>query len=139
MTPRSFPLLSRGLRWETWDHNLRQLRDVSGGCEDGTTCVFVPKDGHEFQFTLSDVEKHKTLTFSGVAAWGTVRCEGRVRITPVDRFSTKLEYSFGISGSVGFVVALLRTDDVVTGTEAGLANMVRLSEQAQGSEVVTMN
>ena len=122
-----------------WDHNLRRLREVSGGCENGTTCVLEPKDGHEFTFTLSDVDANKRLTFSGVALWGLVKAEGKVVITPVDNFSTKIEYSFELSGSVGFLVAILKKRDVVEGTEGGLANMVSMSEKEQGSESIVMN
>lgn len=49
---------------------------------------------------------------------------------------------FELSGSVGFVVAILRKRAVVDGTEGGLANMVKLSEEAQGGgllEIINMN
>lgn len=115
------------------------MRDVSGGCENGTTCIFEQKDGKDFSFTLSNVTKNKSVSFSGVALGGTIRAEGRVLITPVDNFSTKIDYSFELSGSVGFVVAILKKRAVVEGTEAGLANMVKISEEAQGSETISMN
>ena len=80
-----------------------------------------------------------SLTFSGVALGGMIKAEGKIAITPVDNFVTKIEYGFELSGSVGFVVAVLKKRAVVEGTEAGLANMVKMSEEAQGSEVVVMN
>lgn len=126
-------------RWELWDHNIRKLRDVSGGCENGTTCIFEQKDGKDFSFKLSNIAKNKSVTFSGVALGGAIKAEGKVLITPVDNFSTKIEYSFELSGSVGFVVAVLKKRAVVEGTEAGLANMVKMAQEAQGSEVIVMN
>mmetsp|Transcript_5291 Transcript_5291/g.12008 ORF Transcript_5291/g.12008 Transcript_5291/m.12008 type:complete len:152 (+) Transcript_5291:181-636(+) len=127
------------MRWELWDHNIKKLTDVSGGCDDGTTCIFEQKDGKNFSFTLSNVEKNKRVDFSGVALGGTIKAEGKVLITPVDNFSTKIDYSFELSGSVGFVVAILKKRAVVEGTEGGLANMVKMSEEAQGSEIMFMN
>lgn len=127
------------MQWESWDHNIIKLKDVSGGCEEGTTCIFEQKDGNNFSFTLSNVEKNKCLTFSGVALGGTIKAEGKILITPVDNFSTKIDYSFELSGTVGFVVAILKKRAVVEGTENGLANIVQLSERAQGSESVLLN
>ena len=108
--------------WQEWDHNIKQLREVSGGCENGTTCIFEQKDGKDFHFTLSNVTQNKSVV-----------------ITPVDNFSTRIDYSFELSGSIGFVVAVLRKRAVVEGTEVGLKNMVKMSEEAQGSEFVIMN
>ena len=127
------------MKWQEWDHNIKQLREVSGGCENGTTCIFEQKDGKDFHFTLSNVTQNKSVTFSGVALGGTIKAEGNIVITPVDNFSTRIDYSFELSGSIGFVVAVLRKRAVVEGTEVGLKNMVKMSEEAQGSEFVIMN
>lgn len=127
------------MRWESWDHNLNRLKDVSGPCEDGTTCTFERKDGRDFSFVLSDVAINKSLTFSGVSMGGAIKAEGKISIVPIDAAFTKLEYSFELSGTVGFVVAVLRKGAVVEGTEGGLANMVRMSEEAQEKEIINMN
>ncbi len=128
------------MKWQEWDHNLLKLRDVSGKCENGTTAIFEQKDGKEFLFTLHDVEKDKCVMFSGQALGGSLKAEGNIVITPIDNFSTRIEYSFELSGAVGFVVALLRKRDVVEGTEEGLRNMVKMVEEVQEeSEFVIMN
>lgn len=127
------------MKWQDWDHNIQQLRDVSGKCENGTTAIFEQTDGKEFLFTLHDVEEYKCVIFSGRALGGTLKAEGKIVITPIDNFSTRIEYSFELSGTIGFVVALLRKRAVVEGTEAGLRNIVKMAEEAQASEFVIMN
>lgn len=115
------------------------MTNVSGPCENGTTCIFEQKDGNSFLFTLSNVEQYKRIHFSGNSFGGTIKTEGKIMISPVDNFSTRIEYSFELSGSIGFIVAVLRKKAVVEGTEAGLANMVKLCEEAQRSQHVIMN
>ncbi len=128
------------MKWQEWDHNLHQLRNVSGNCENGTTAIFEQKDGKEFLFTLHDVTKDQCVMFSGKALGGTLKAEGKIVITPIDNFSTRIEYSFELSGAIGFVVALLRKRDVVEGTEGGLRNMVKMVEEVQEeSDFVIMN
>ena len=84
--------------------------------------------------------KNKSVHFSGNALGGTIKAEGKVSIVPVDNFSTtRIDYSFELSGFVGFMVAVLKKRAVVTGTEDGLTNMVKMSEDAQASEVISMN
>eukprot|EP00580_Thalassiosira_gravida_P014271 CAMPEP_0201685022 /NCGR_PEP_ID=MMETSP0494-20130426/52945_1 /ASSEMBLY_ACC=CAM_ASM_000839 /TAXON_ID=420259 /ORGANISM="Thalassiosira gravida, Strain GMp14c1" /LENGTH=152 /DNA_ID=CAMNT_0048168849 /DNA_START=106 /DNA_END=564 /DNA_ORIENTATION=- len=128
------------MRWESWDHNLLQLKNTSGPCQNGTTTTFLRKNGAtNFHFTLSNVTPHRTLNFSGVALGNTIKAEGKIVILPIDNVYTKIDYSFELSGSVGFVVAIMRKGDVVEGTEDGLKNMVRLAEEAQEREIVNMN
>lgn len=127
------------MRWELWDHNIKQLKNTSGPCENGTTCIFQQKDGKDFFFTLSNVRTNHTLHFSGVALGGTIKADGKICITPIDNVYTKIDYSFELSGSVGFVVAILKKRAVVEGTEGGLANMVTMAEEAQEAEIINMN
>ena len=127
------------MSWERWDSNILGLKDVSGACEDGTSFTLLQKDGRQFRFTLSNVVRNASLTFSGEAVGGTIRAEGRIIITPIDNFQTKIEYSFELSGIGGYFVAMFRKRDVVEGTESGIVNMARLSEEMQGSEIVTLN
>jgi hypothetical protein len=44
-----------------------------------------------------------------------------------------------LSGGVGFVIAIMRKKEVVDGTEAGLQNMVQMCNEAQQSDMFTMN
>ncbi|KAL7528988.1 hypothetical protein ACHAWF_002796 [Thalassiosira exigua] len=127
------------MEWERWDNNLLRLEDVSGPCADGATGVFVQRDGRRFAFELSCVMPEKSLTFGGSAIGGAIRAEGRIRIERVDNFQTKIAYSFELSGLGGHLVGLVRKQDVVKGTERGLAKIVELSERAQGSETFTLN
>ena len=102
------------------------MKEASGASEDGTTFIFVMNDGSDIAMSLSNVKKNETLNF-GSRVYGIVKAEGRIMLTPIDTSTTKIDYSFELSGCVGAFVAWLTH----SGTEAGLANMVKLSEEAQ--------
>ncbi|KAL7533074.1 hypothetical protein ACHAXR_005029 [Thalassiosira sp. AJA248-18] len=119
------------MKWESWDPDLKEVRDVSGSCEDGTTCVFAMNDGSNIPITLSNVEKNKSLDFKGGILGGVVRAEGKVLISPLDSSTSKIDYSFELLGFVGYIVAMAKKKMVVEGTQGGLDNMVKMSEEAQ--------
>eukprot|EP00956_Cyclotella_meneghiniana_P029940 scaffold74192_cov68-Cyclotella_meneghiniana.AAC.2 len=119
------------MKWESWDPDLKELIDVTGGCENGTTCTFVMKDGNNIPTKLSNVEKNESLTFSGAVAGGLLKFEGTVLITPVDASNSKIDYKFGLEGLIGAMMSLFMKKAVVGGTQGGLDNMVKLSEEAQ--------
>ena len=118
--------------WAAWDPDLAEVKDVSpGGCDNGTTCTFVMNDGTLFPIVLSSVEKNKSLDFTGGAFGGTIKAEGKIRIAPVDDSTSKIDYSFAMSGLLGGMVGLFKMKECVHGTEGGLENMKKLSEEAQ--------
>ena len=120
------------MKWESWDPDLNAVSDVStDGCEEGTTCIFAMKDGNNIPIALSNVEKNKSVDFKGSVAGGIIRAEGKVLITPVDATTSKIDYSFALLGFVGSLVSMIKKKEVVGGTQGGLDNMVRLSEEAQ--------
>ena len=80
------------MKWEIWDPDLTEVKDVSGGCENGTTCIFSMKDGADIPITLSNVEALKSLNFKGGAYGGIISAEGKVLITPIDASTTKIDY-----------------------------------------------
>ena len=54
--------------------------------------------------------------------------------------TTRITYSFELFGTLGFIIAaLFRKEDVVSGTERGLTNMVKLCEEGQRLQHVIMN
>mmetsp|Transcript_5907 Transcript_5907/g.10152 ORF Transcript_5907/g.10152 Transcript_5907/m.10152 type:complete len:113 (+) Transcript_5907:247-585(+) len=109
------------------------MKDVSGagGCEEGATCIFAMNDGSNIPIILSNVEKNKNVDFKGCVFGGIVRAEGKVMISPVDSSTSKIDYSFEMKGFVGSIVAKLKKKEVVEGTQGGLDNMVKMSEEAQ--------
>lgn len=80
------------MKWETWDPDLTEVKDVSGACENGTTCVFAMKDGSNFPITLSNTEKYKSLNFAGGVFGGIVSAEGKIVISAVDAANSKIDY-----------------------------------------------
>ncbi|KAL3780529.1 hypothetical protein HJC23_004516 [Cyclotella cryptica] len=119
------------MKWESWDPDLKETRDTEVGCKEGATCTFVMNDGNVIPVTLSNVQKNKSLNFSGGLFGGILKFVGKVSISPVDSASSKIEYSFALNGLIGPIISFLKKDDVVGGTQGGLDNMVKLSEEAQ--------
>ena len=123
------------MKSDSWDPDVKELQDVSGPCENGTTFIFVMNDGSKVPTALSKVEANRTLTFSGSILGGAMGFSGTVDLKPQDTDPTRTQvtYRFGLRGCVGGVFALLKSEMVVGGTEGGLANIVRMSEDAQSS------
>ncbi|KAL9182431.1 hypothetical protein ACHAXT_013083 [Thalassiosira profunda] len=111
--------------WAAWDPDLAEVKDVSGGCDNGTTCTFIMNDGKTHH------PVNKSLDFTGSAFGGTIRAEGKIRIAPIDDLTSKIDYSFAMSGLLGGMVGLFKMKECVLGTEGGLENMKKLSEEAQ--------
>jgi len=119
------------MTWETWDPDLNKVKDLSGACEEGTTCVFAMADGNDIPITLSNVVKNRSVTFAGGVMGGIVGAVGTVVITPVTSTTSKIDYSFELNGCLGGLFGLLNKKGVVEGTQGGLDNMIKLSEEAQ--------
>jgi len=119
------------MKWESWDPDLAEVKDVSGACEDGCKCVFAMKDGNDIPIELSNVKKNESVDFSGGGLGGLLKAEGKVLISAVDDATSKIDYSFELKGLLGSIVAVIKKKECVEGTEGGLANMVKLSEAAQ--------
>eukprot|EP00542_Grammatophora_oceanica_P019705 CAMPEP_0194047710 /NCGR_PEP_ID=MMETSP0009_2-20130614/25222_1 /TAXON_ID=210454 /ORGANISM="Grammatophora oceanica, Strain CCMP 410" /LENGTH=146 /DNA_ID=CAMNT_0038693395 /DNA_START=9 /DNA_END=449 /DNA_ORIENTATION=+ len=120
------------MKWESWDVDVDHLDNVSGECVEGTTFNFVMKEGGTVvPNTLMDVEENKTLTFLGVFAGGLMKNKGVITLTPEGTDKTKIDYSFELQGPLGWIFGKVKSQAVVSGTEEGLANIVKLSEAAQ--------
>lgn len=119
------------MKWENWDPDLKAINDLSGGCENNTSMVFAMNDGSNIPITLSNVVKNKSVDFKGGALGGLLKAEGKIRITPVDETTSKIDYSFELLGAFGPLVALVKKKEVVEGTQGGLDNMVKMSKEAQ--------
>lgn len=87
------------------------------------------KDQAKYPTTLSNVEKNKSLTFTS-SVFG-IKAGGTILLTPDGADKTKVDYSFGFQGFLGAVVRAFNDESVVEGTELGLANIIRISEEAQ--------
>lgn len=113
---------------------LLQLIDVSGGCHDGTTFTFVMKaGGMQIPQTLSGVKKNESITFYGTYCGSKIL--GTITLSPdysdETNTKTKVNYIFYMEWCVGSILKTLNPKAIIEGTEMGLANMVRLSEDAQ--------
>lgn len=123
------------MKWELWDPDLKELTEVSGACVNGTTMNFIMQTGQVVPVTLSNVVQNQSLTFSGKMALGLVKFEGTVVLSSSSESTkTNVDYTFGISGCIGSIISKATWKDIVEGTENGLKNIVKLSEEAQKSD-----
>jgi carbon monoxide dehydrogenase subunit G len=117
-------------KFAIWDPDVKEVKEPSGASEDETTFIFAMNDGSNFAMSLSNVKKNESLNFSG-SVYGIVKAEGKILLTPIDASTTKIDYSFDLTGCIGGIVAMFKQKAIVGGTEEGLANMVKLSKEAQ--------
>jgi len=106
---------------------------VSGPLENGTTLVFVMKEGpvKKVPCKLSDVKENVSLRFSGAVAFELMSFDGLVEISKKDEKISTIKYTFSMGGPLGAMLMVVNPKPAVSGTEGGLANMVKLSEAAQ--------
>jgi len=124
------------MKFEKWDPDVEKLEEISGECVNGTTFFFVMKEGpvKKIPCELSDVKENERLIFSGKAMTGLMKFSGLVEITTKDTINSHIKYSFTMEGMVGNILAKLKPAVMEKGTEKGLENMVKLSEEAQRNE-----
>jgi len=121
------------MKWEEWDEDVVELVDVKGGCTEGGTFTFHIKNGDRMApCKLSNVKENESLVFTGTLFGGAMGFEGRILLTPLEGDDkTKVDYSFGVSKLLGGLIMLVNSNPIVHGTETGLANIIRLSEEAE--------
>ena len=114
-----------------WDPDVSAVTNAEGGCADGGKFTFVMKEGpmKEIHCVLSDVAQNERLTFSGGALAGLMKFNGTIELTPKDDLNTTVKYTFHLQGLIGSLLS--GTKSVVEGTEGGLTNIVKMSEEAQ--------
>ena len=121
------------MKWDVWDPDVREVRDVSGDgtCAEGATCVFAMNDGQDVPIALTNVVRATSVDFSGSFLGGAIRAEGKLRIRSIDERTSEVYYGFELLGLVGMLVTMLKRKEVVSGTKVGLENIVKLAEEAQ--------
>mmetsp|Transcript_28936 Transcript_28936/g.40572 ORF Transcript_28936/g.40572 Transcript_28936/m.40572 type:complete len:152 (+) Transcript_28936:80-535(+) len=124
------------MKWEKWDPDIVEVTNVrNGGFMDGGTFDFVMKEGSMkvVPCTLSNFVHEKSFTFSGSVMGGFLSFVGTIELTPTAETEkeTKVNYTFELSGCLGSLLSCANPKPIVDGTENGLANIVRLSEEAE--------
>lgn len=117
-------------RWTDWDEDIKSVTSVSGRCENGTTLTFEMKDGGKFPVEISNVVRNSRMTFSGSFFCGLAHFQGDVELQGGGADSCTIFYSFEMGGIVGSLFASISKKAIIEGTEKGLENMVKLSEDA---------
>mmetsp|Transcript_8007 Transcript_8007/g.12364 ORF Transcript_8007/g.12364 Transcript_8007/m.12364 type:complete len:145 (+) Transcript_8007:72-506(+) len=120
------------MKWEKWDPDVERVEDVVGGLADGTTFTFVMKKGGQRIATkLSNVKKDEGFEFKGGFPGGAFEGTFEFKENESDKSTTDITYKFELKGIVGNIMGFFGKKAVVHGTEAGLANVVKLSEEAE--------
>lgn len=123
------------MKWEIWDADVKAVLEPSGGCENGTTFIFEMKSGQKVNCIISDVVQHESIKFSGGMFGGKANFVGIVQLKPTQTAGeTTVDYTFGVGGLYGPVISMVAKKDIEEGTEKGLQNIVRLSEEAQAKK-----
>jgi carbon monoxide dehydrogenase subunit G len=124
------------MKWDSWDPDVERMEDIdeSSVLKEGATATFVMEKssgGSKFPIVAVDVEENKAFTFKGGQLGGMVKVLGIIVLEEKGENETLVKYTFTMMGLVGTVVAALNSKAIVGGTEGGLANIVKLSEEAQ--------
>jgi uncharacterized protein YndB with AHSA1/START domain len=121
------------MKWEKWDEDVVCLEGVEKGLTEGENIVFVMKDGAipKIPVKLTTVKENEHLEYTGSVLYGLMKFRGSVEISAKDESTSRIKYSFSMTGLIGRPINFFKPTLVVHGTETGLANMVRLSEEAQ--------
>ena len=122
------------MKWEMWDPDVEALEEVSGGCVDGTSFVFVMREGpiKKIPVSLSDVKENESVRFTGEAVGGMMKFDGFIEIaaSPEDDGASNVQYSFDMFGPLGSFINFINPKPVTGGVEKSLDNIKNLSEAA---------
>ena len=122
------------MKWESWDPDVKEMKNVSGGLGIDSTFTFVMNDGAEFQTRLVDVldeKSHKALIFSTSLVCGLLELRGEIELTERSEV-TEIQYNFSIGGCMACVASSNTRieQEIVNGVKVGLANIIDMSEKA---------
>lgn len=124
------------MKWDVWDPDVERMEDIDEdkGLVEGTTATFVMKKesgGGKLPIVVVDLEQYKKFTFKGSIMGGLLKFIGTIVLEETGENETLVKYTFGMKGLVGTIFSAVNSKAVVGGTENGLANIVKLSEEAQ--------
>lgn len=133
-TPSTIWGVFEDMKWESWDPDLETVEDVEGGFAEGSTFTFCMKKesgGMKLPTAIKDYKTNETFTFYGKAVGGLMKFEGTFLLETTEKEGeTKVTYTFSMMGLLGGLLSTFNKKAVVGGTEGGLANVVRLAEEA---------
>ena len=134
------------MNWEQWDEDIvgleppKSSKQTSGGTpqlelEVGKSFTFIMKDSSvkEIPVTSLQVKPNEVIEYKGGVMYGLLKVWGKIEINPstTDNTTSDVKYSFELSGLLGSLAMWKDPKPVVHGTEKGLANIVRLSEEKE--------
>ena len=134
------------MNWERWDEDVVRLEQQGDGGGDsnqllqlreGLSFIFIMKEGPVFEIpvTVLNVKQNELVEYRGSVMYGLIKVWGKIEISPSNSNETatdlsRIKYSFQLSGFLGSISMWKNPTPVIHGTETGLANIVRMSEEA---------
>merc|ERR1719445_317970 len=134
------------MKWEQWDPDLEGLQDVvhpNGKLATGTTFTFVMKDGVKMPVKLTEVTDEKSFTLGGAMFYGMMKPHMQIELldnpdsvaqntsSEEHQESTLVKYTFGLCGMLGSVFGWRNMKAIIEGTEKGLENIKKMSEESK--------
>jgi hypothetical protein len=119
-----------GMDWEKWDPDITGTEDVEGDMIEGATLVLVMKNGKKIKTIVSDVKENVSFTFSSHGKSCMGGFSGTFELIPEGASKTTVVYKFGLTGCLGLLVG---KKNVITGTEGGLALVIKNAEDFEGT------
>jgi hypothetical protein len=132
-TPSKIWSIFGDMKWESWDPDLESVENIEGGFADGATATFVMKKesgGMKFPIVITNFIPEKQFTFEGKAVGGLLKFAGTFELEPKTDNETTVTFTYSMTGMLGGLMTMFNSKAVVGGTEGGLANVVKLSEEA---------
>ncbi|CAK9008754.1 unnamed protein product [Durusdinium trenchii] len=120
-------------RWPEWDADIKSISDVQGGLVEGGSFM-LHMEGVSVPITIKDLKEQQGFRWVGLAMCGCLTCEGVFQLQVLGNQRTNLEYSFGLGSCLGCVLSTVKRKEIVTGTEVGLANIKKFTEEIEASK-----
>mmetsp|Transcript_63530 Transcript_63530/g.75180 ORF Transcript_63530/g.75180 Transcript_63530/m.75180 type:complete len:159 (-) Transcript_63530:188-664(-) len=123
------------MKWETWDPDVKCLESGSGTdsnleLADGRTFYFVMKSGKKLKATL-EITKNQRLSYLGCFWGNNGKFEAEILLKATGEDKTDIQYTFGLNGCLGSVLAGITTKSINEGMQKSMENIIRISEDAQ--------
>lgn len=116
-------------QWIVWDPDLVSIANIDRGLVDGGGMTAKFKTGFQGRITFSEVKEHESFVWQVRALGGLIRAYSTFQLEAVDDgTATHLTYAFEMKGLLGSLISTLMPQEIVHGTEEGLANIKKLCE-----------
>ena len=123
------------MTFEEWDDDVTSLEGIEKGLVQGGSYTFLMKTTslRRIPIVVTSVIENERMAYTGTALLGLIRFKGLIEISSTSKAPdvSQIKYTFDMYGALGAIIYYFQPHPAVHGTKTGLANLVRLSEEAQ--------